>query len=141
MTTKEFIKKLKKIFKDDNYSYVKTKFYDYHMKVIIACPFHGDFLVEPTNALHHKSGCPLCRNKKISKSKTYTTKQFIEKAKEIHGERYDYSLVDYVNSKKKIKIVCPIHGVFEQTPNGHLRGYNCPLCARGREQAPSLQDC
>lgn len=54
---------------------------------------------------------------------------FIEKAKEIHGNKYDYSLVDYIGSFDKVKIICPTHGVFEQTPNGHLNLRNgCPKC-------------
>ena len=49
------------------------------------------------------------------------TEIFIQKAKSVHGNKYDYSLVEYVNSATKIKIICPIHGIFEQTPNNHLR--------------------
>ena len=61
-------------------------------------------------------------------SKKVTTEIFIEKAKAIHGDKYDYSLVDYKNAKTKIKIICPIHGVFEQTPNSHLNGRGCSKC-------------
>ena len=50
------------------------------------------------------------------------------KARVIHGNKYDYSLVDYVNAKTKIKILCPIHGVFEQVPNYHLSKCGCALC-------------
>ena len=58
-----------------------------------------------------------------------TTKEFIEKAKKIYPQ-YDYSLVDYKNCKIKIKIICPIHGVFEQTPDKHLNDKNgCKKCA------------
>jgi len=58
-----------------------------------------------------------------------TIEQFIIDANNIHGDRYDYSLVDYKNAKEKVKIICSIHGVFEQIPDSHLRGRNCPLCA------------
>jgi very-short-patch-repair endonuclease len=58
-----------------------------------------------------------------------TTAQFIEDAVKVHGERYDYSLVEYVNNKAKVKIICKEHGVFEQVPNNHLSGVNCPRCA------------
>lgn len=53
---------------------------------------------------------------------------FAEKAKKVHKDKYDYSLVNYTNNKIKVKIICPIHGVFEQTPNNHLRGQGCPKC-------------
>lgn len=57
-----------------------------------------------------------------------TTEEFITKAKKIHGDKYDYGLSDYKGSKKKIKIICPIHGEFEQLPNNHLNGAECYLC-------------
>ena len=53
---------------------------------------------------------------------------FIEKAKEIHGDKYDYSLVEYKNNKTKIKIICKEHGIFEQSPYLHLKGSGCPKC-------------
>lgn len=57
-----------------------------------------------------------------------TTEEFIEKAKKIHGDKYDYSNVRYVNSVTKVCIVCPIHGDFWQIPNNHIRGVGCPIC-------------
>ena len=52
----------------------------------------------------------------------------IEKFNKIHGNKYDYSLVEYVNNTTKVKIICPIHGIFEQTPKSHLDGNNCYKC-------------
>ena len=57
-----------------------------------------------------------------------TTEEFIKKAREIHGDKYDYSLVDYKNAHTKIKIICPIHGEFEQAPFNHLNGKGCLKC-------------
>jgi hypothetical protein len=57
------------------------------------------------------------------------TQIFIEKARIKHGNRYDYNLVEYINTRKKVKIICSIHGVFEQAPECHLLGYNCRKCA------------
>lgn len=55
---------------------------------------------------------------------------FLKKARQVHGDKYDYSLVQYKNCKTKVQIVCPIHGVFEQTPDHHLNGKcGCPVCA------------
>lgn len=59
-----------------------------------------------------------------------TTEQFIQKAQEIHGDRYDYELVEYVHSHTKVKINCHTHGVFEQTPTNHLNHNGCPICAK-----------
>jgi len=98
-----------------NYSGIKDK-------VKIICPIHGMF--EQTLDAHLRGqGCPKCANK------TVDTKFFIEKAKKIHKTKYDYSLVDYFDSKTKIKIVCPEHGIFKQSPDKHLQGQGCPKCA------------
>lgn len=59
---------------------------------------------------------------------SYTTEMFIERAVVVHGNKYDYSLVEYVNSKTKVKIICPNHGVFEQVPVRHLQGSGCFHC-------------
>jgi len=60
--------------------------------------------------------------------KKLTKEEFIMKSKFVHGKIFDYSLVDYVNSKTKVKIVCVKHGVFKQRPNDHLGGYGCRKC-------------
>ena len=54
---------------------------------------------------------------------------FISKAINIHGNKYDYSKVDYINAKTKIMITCKVHGIFEQTPSNHLSNYNCQKCS------------
>ena len=128
MTKKEFIEKAKNIL-GDNYEFLKTTYINAHIRTIITCKIHGDFLAYPCNVLLKGCGCPLCAPSKISKIKTLTTDEFIKKAKKIHENKYDYSLTKYVNSKTKIKIICPIHGIFEQTPNNHLKGCGCPKCA------------
>lgn len=62
--------------------------------------------------------------------KKLTTKEFIERAINIHANGYDYSLVDYINTKTKVKIICLKHGLFEQIPNNHLSGMGCPICGK-----------
>lgn len=61
--------------------------------------------------------------------KKKTTEQFIEDARKVHGDKYDYSKSIYVDSRTKVEIICPIHGVFWQLPNTHLRGANCKACS------------
>ena len=58
-----------------------------------------------------------------------TKEEFIEKAKKVHGDEYDYCLVEYKNNKTKVKIKCPKHGIFEQTPNVHMN-HGCPACGK-----------
>lgn len=57
-----------------------------------------------------------------------TTEEFIQKARKVHGDKYDYSLSTYTTAKQKVQIICPKHGIFEQSPDGHLRGQGCPQC-------------
>lgn len=62
--------------------------------------------------------------------KKLTAEEFIKKAKEVHGDRYNYSKVNYINSQEKVCIICPEHGEFWQKPYNHLNGAKCPLCNR-----------
>jgi len=57
-----------------------------------------------------------------------TIEEFIEDARRVHGDKYDYSEVDYKNNKTKVSIICKKHGLFYQTPNDHLSGYGCKKC-------------
>ena len=67
------------------------------------------------------------------------TLEFIEKARKIHGNKFDYSKVEYINNHTKICIICPVHDVFFQTPNSHLQGAQCPLCAHPIDILPRLK--
>lgn len=75
-------------------------------------------------------GCNKCAQKRMPQCIPKTTEEFIKKAREIHGNKYDYSKVNYIQNKEKVCIICPEHGEFWQTPNKHLycqRG--CPTCS------------
>ena len=62
--------------------------------------------------------------------KKLTTEEFIERAKKIHGDTYDYSLVEYKGALDKVRIICKIHGLFEQRPASHLNGHGCHICGK-----------
>lgn len=109
------------------YGYSMVIYVNNRTKVRIICPIHGVFEQEPSAHLKG-SGCPVCAGLAIAKSKTQTTEEFIKKARLVHGNRFEYSFVDYKGSKTKVLIICPIHGVFEQTPHNHLQGCGCPVC-------------
>lgn len=123
LTTEQFIEKAKEIH-GDKYDYSKVNYINSHSEIEIICPIHGSFFQKAYIHLQGH-GCPKCVDRKIQLK---SLKNFVEDAKKIHGDKYDYSLVDYKNSKTKIKIICPEHGTFEQTPNAHLRGNGCPCC-------------
>ena len=120
-TTQEFIDRARAIH-GDKYGYAFSVYQSAHTKVFIHCPEHGVFEQTPTNHLKGQ-GCSGC-----SGNTKHSNESFIEKAKEVHGHKYDYSMVEYVNAATKVKIVCPEHGVFEQTPAAHLHGAGCPEC-------------
>ena len=121
LTTEEFIRRAKEVH-GDKYDYSKVEYVNKSTKVKIICPIHGEFEQIPDNHLHGH-GCHKCVN-----CKQLTTEEFIHRAKEVHGDKYDYSKVEYINSHTKVKIICPIHGEFEQEPNSHLEGKGCPNC-------------
>jgi superfamily II DNA or RNA helicase len=121
LTTDVFIQKAKETH-GDKYDYSKVEYINYTTNVKIICPEHGEFLQTPSNHLKGKQ-CSKCSN--VFKP---TTDEFIQKAKEIHGDKYDYSLVDYIGNKNKVKIICPEHGEFEQTPAKHLINRGCRKC-------------
>lgn len=126
MTTEEFIQKAKAIH-GDKYDYSKTKYYDYNTNVIITCPIHGDFEQKPNSHLQG-CGCKKCNYKLINKKRIYNNEIFVKKAKEVHGDKYDYSKINYVNKRTKVCIICPEHGEFWQNPSNHLNGNGCPVC-------------
>lgn len=120
---KTFIQKAKEAH-GDKYDYSLVEYKNSSTKIKIICPKHGVFEQTPNNHLRG-CGCLSCSflNKASAKE------QFIEKARKVHGNKYDYSLVDYKNNYTKIKIICSKHGVFEQAPDCHLRlGAGCPHC-------------
>ena len=120
-----FILKSKNIH-GNKYDYSLVNYVNNKTKVKIICPIHGEFEQIPNGHLSGY-GCSKCTNK----FKLNTT-IFIEKSKNIHGDKYDYSLVNYINQRIKIKIICPIHGEFEQQPNKHLKGCGCKKCSESK---------
>jgi len=125
--TTTFIEKARTVH-GDRYDYSKVDYNFAKEKVIIICKSHGEFLVQPNAHLSSRSGCPIYANNTI-----INNKQFIEKAKNVHGDRYDYSKVDYKRSQEKVKIICKVHGEFLQTPGNHINvKAGCPNCVNNR---------
>ena len=127
-TTKQFIKDAI-VIHGETYDYSLSEYTGTHTEVEIFCKYHNSYFKQlPSNHLRGQ-GCPSCGRLAQSKDRKLTTEEFIEKAEKVHGEKYNYSLVDYVNAKTKVKIICKAHKtIFEQTPNKHLMGRGCPKC-------------
>lgn len=108
----------------------------------VHCPHHGPFQTKPTYLLAG-SGCPICGKSKSAAARKLGLEGFVQQARRVHGDRYEYPPQDYVGNKTKVRILCPDHGEYLQTPNSHLGGRGCPECAndlkRQRNKAVSLQ--
>jgi Zn ribbon nucleic-acid-binding protein len=128
MSRSEFIKKARKIH-GDAYIYDKVKYVNNSTKITIICRLHGEFMQTPSLHITKKNGCKECGIKQRSVGRSLTKEQFIEKSKIIHGDKYDYSEVQYINNHTKIKIGCKKHGIYLTTPNQHLRSQICPQCS------------
>jgi hypothetical protein len=125
-TTEEWIAKATKVH-GDKYDYSKVIYINNDTNIIIGCPIHGQTLQDPQRHIHGV-GCQKCAiNTRANKKRTSLPK-FIEIANSVHGNKYSYEQVHYKNANTKIDIICHIHGVFQQTPNAHLRGQGCPKC-------------
>lgn len=111
------------------YNYSKSVVKKKNDKVIIICSLHGEFEQLPGNHIKGQ-GCPMCAQISRGDKQRYSLDKFISSVKKVHGDKYDYSHVDYLNSQSKIEIICPIHGSFIMKANSHSNGQGCPTCGR-----------
>jgi hypothetical protein len=125
----DFIKKAKEANPGKDYTYGKAVYTSYFKKLTITCAVHGDFEQTPAGHLGGH-GCPKCAFiTRITKT-TKPLNKFIEEAKSVHnGKGYSYGKAVYSGAFKKLTITCPIHGDFEQSPDGHLSGRICHACS------------
>ncbi|AWL27108.1 hypothetical protein DJ533_00035 (plasmid) [Acinetobacter defluvii] len=127
LSLEDFIKK-SRIVHGDKYDYSESVYKGALQKIKIICPTHGAFEQIANNHLQGMN-CPNCANTDKAKPKK-NLDSFLKKAKTIHGDKYDYSESVYKGAQKKIKIICPTHGAFEQVVNNHLHGSGCSRCPR-----------
>jgi hypothetical protein len=118
----KFIARCRELF-GERYDYSKIGYQSLRHKVEIICPDHGKFTMTPGS---HLKGhlCPRCTGRGV-----INQTDFLRRATATHGERYDYSLVLCTKKRAVVTIICPQHGMFEQTPYDHLRGRGCSQCA------------
>lgn len=120
---KDFISKAKVIHGENTYDYQKVQYVNIKTNVTIICKSHGEFQQTPSSHLAG-SGCNTCSNE----IKKRALDDFVTLANQLHNNRYIYDDVEYINNTTKIKIICPQHGPFHQTPKHHLRVQGCPQC-------------
>jgi transposase-like protein len=137
-TQEEFIDMCIKVH-GDLYDYSLTVYKTIEDDIDIICPVHGKF---SQKAIYHLRGhgCKHCSTDKLIKTKTDNIDSFIIKAMNIHGDLYDYSLVDYKNSKTKVEIICKKHGSFFQNPQDHINSKTgCPKCKTSKGENTILK--
>ena len=123
----EFLTRSKKLH-GSKYDYSKCEYKNIKTKIKIVCSIHGEFLQVPEKHLLGR-GCKFCGIIFRANNLRKPLHKFIEEAKNIHDNKYDYSKVDYVGNHRKVEIICKKHGSFWVTPNLHLRGKEgCPKC-------------
>lgn len=135
LTTEEFIRRARKVH-GNTYDYSKVVYEGKDKPVMIICKEHGEFEQTPNNHWKGK-GCWKCAG-----VKPLTQEEFIQKSREVHGDKYDYSKSVYVKNDVKVTITCPLHGDFEQVPMSHMKGIGCPVCgneARHRSKREYLK--
>lgn len=127
LTTEIFIERSDRIH-NRKYDYSQTLYTGCKKQVTIKCPVHGFFNQKPTVHLNG-GGCPKCGSESSAKARSLDEETFVTSAKQIHGDRFSYDNLNFVNASKKVSIKCKIHGTFLQSPTYHLKGEaNCPVC-------------
>jgi hypothetical protein len=121
LTNEMFIKKAIEIHQN-KYDYSKVEYINGKNKICIICKIHGEFEQLPTNHLKGQN-CPDCAGKKV------TQNIFIKRSIDYHKNKYDYSLVKFKNMTEPVKIICKVHGIFEQLPRYHLDSNGCYKCS------------
>lgn len=122
LTQKEYIEKVSEVH-NHKYKYLNTYYVNSTTKIIVTCPIHGDWETNPRNHLKG-CGCPKCVGKGLS------TEEWINRFKEVHNSKYDYSKFMYNTIYSKSIITCKKHGDFLQSPHNHSNGQQCPACSR-----------
>lgn len=150
MTTEAFVSRARGVH-GDRYNYSMTRYVNSTEKVVIGCPVHGPFEQLPLKHLQGR-GCPHpeCVAEKKAAAMTRRAAEgrpgkldkdvFVTRARAVHGDFYDYSHVEYRNTKTKVEIVCPVHGSFLQTPEKHMAGSGCPRpeCLKARTETTNM---
>lgn len=129
-TTEDVVKRIHKEFPE--YDCSETVYVMNKIPVSIRCPKHGIF----SRCITKGFECKECSQERRAKAQTMTAENFKLRSSQIHGNRFEYDLVEYKTARLKVKIRCNMHGsVFEQTPYAHLNGKGCKLCANDKQSS------
>lgn len=126
-----FISRCKEMY-GDQYDYSKAEYKGRETQVVLICKEHGEFSITPRTLLNGQSGrsphgCPVCYGIPVRVNRT--TESMREELLAKYGNKYDFSQSEYHGSEKKVKVICPKHGVFYRLYSTLMRGTSCPKCA------------
>jgi Zn finger protein HypA/HybF involved in hydrogenase expression len=123
-----FVEKAKRIH-GEKFDYSKSKYITLYKTVIIICnTCNTEFEQTPQNHYRSNICCPKCISQRISDAQKSTKEYFMDRARDTHGDTYDYSKCEYLNANSKVILICKAHGEFKQNAANHLNGYGCPKC-------------
>lgn len=126
-----FIEKAKNIY-GNKFDYSKINYVNNTTKIFITCKTHNTGFWQTPHCHLRANGCPKCQKEAKLNKVINAQNKFIHDSIKIFNNFYDYSKVNYLNNETRVKIICPIHGEFEQLPNNHLQGCGCPKCNSSR---------
>jgi len=128
ISSSEYIKRcIKK--HGEKFDYSKTEYKSSDKEVTIICKKHGEFKIKASRHLVG-AGCTKCKLEKLSSDKKYSTEKWIEMAKKIHKNKYQYPFFCIENGDSYIPIICPVHGEFKQRIRIHVMGCGCRACSK-----------
>ncbi len=129
MNPSEYLSRVRKVHEGKNYDFSKVVYVNSKIPVEVICPSHGSFFPIANNFLRGSS-CPRCARLLTGLKTSSSLQRFLDKAREVHQDKYDYSQSVYVNNKVPVTILCRDHGAFSQTPADHLGGHGCVECGK-----------
>ena len=130
-TTEQFVKEAVQVH-GDKYDYTEVEYINTHKPVKIRCQQCGNYFFQEPAAHLVGRGCPKCSKKQTHKRVDQAA--YIARAREVHGDKYDYSKTKYKDMRSNIEIVCPVHGSFYQRAQSHILGHGCPFCKNDRQK-------
>lgn len=138
LTLEDFLNKAKQVHINGKYNYDLVQYKNSKTKIKIICLLHGEFEQRPDQ---HLAGYGCCKG--ANKRKSLILEEFIKNSKNFHENKFNYDLVEYVNNKTKVKILCPDHGVFEQFANSHMQGAGCISCSNKKPKTTEsfIKEC
>jgi hypothetical protein len=125
----EKLKEAAEQYHKNRYTYFLEDFKTVNDEIRILCDSHGIFMQRLSHHMEGR-GCTKCSHDKQALLRSHTTEQFIAKAKLVHGDRYDYSITEYINNVTRVNIICREHGSWSAAPAKHIRGSGCLACAK-----------